>query len=140
MWKWISAFVGLTAVFVLVQLPASWAVQQFPSLPVAVQFSHTQGSVWRGESQVQSGLLSPQPAQLGWQWQAADLFLGKATWKIKGSLDAASVDLNCTLKLSGWAVLGQVSTPINGIAPSWAQLLPMGTQSNQRLIQYQMAW
>lgn len=140
MWKWISAFVGLTTLFMLVQLPASWAVQQLPSLPVSVQFSHTQGSVWSGNSQVQSGLLSPQPAQLDWQWQASELFSGKATWKVTGNLDGAQIDIQASATPSGWSVLGNVINPTNNPVPNWAQLLPIGTQANQRLIQYQAGW
>jgi hypothetical protein len=140
MWKWISAFIGLTAVFLLVQLPASWVVQQLPSFPVPVQFSHTQGSVWSGNSQVQSGLLSPQPAQLDWQWQASELFSAKATWKVTGKLDGAQIDLQASATTGGWSLLGNVINPNNNPVPNWAQLLPTGSQANQRLIQYQAGW
>lgn len=140
MLKWISAFIGLTAVFMLVQLPASWLVQQLPSFPVPVQFSHTQGSVWSGNSQVQSGLLSPQPAQLNWQWQANELFSGKATWKVTGNLDGAQIDIQASATPSGWSVIGNVIKPTNTPVPNWAQLLSTGAQANQRLIQYQAGW
>jgi hypothetical protein len=140
MWKWISAFVSLTTVFVLVQLPASWAVQQLPSLPVPVQFSHTHGSVWSGESQVQSGLLSPQAAQLHWQWQAGELVSGKATWQVTGNLDGVQISLQASATPSGWSLIGNLNNPANNPVPNWAQLLPTGTQSNQRLVQYQASW
>lgn len=140
MWKWISAFVSLTTVFMLVQLPASWVVQQLPSLPVPVQFSHTQGSVWSGSSQVQTSLLSPQPAQLDWQWQASELFSAKATWSLTGKLDGVKIDIQASATASGWSVLGNVINPTNKPLPNWAKLLPTGAQANQRLIQYQASW
>ena len=133
-------FVLLTTLFLLVQLPASWLIQQLPPLPVPVSFAQTQGTLWQGNSQVQSGLLSAQPAQLHWQWQAGELVSGKATWQVTGNLDGVQISLQASATPSGWSLIGNLNNPANNPVPNWAQLLPTGTQSNQRLVQYQASW
>ncbi|MBD3767012.1 MAG: hypothetical protein IE928_03540 [Gammaproteobacteria bacterium] len=137
---WSMVFVLLTMLFLLVQLPASWLIQQLPTLPVPVSFAQTQGTVWQGNSQVQSGLLSAQPAQVHWQWQASELISAKAQWQLQAQVEQAQVNVACALTPSGWSVKGAVTASETQPLPQWAQLLPVGKAPNQRLIDFQQAW
>lgn len=140
MWGWSIGFVLLSFVFLLVQLPASWVIRQLPPLPIAVEFAQTTGTVWQGETLLQTPLLSARPANVHWQWQASELLVGRAQWQLEAEVDRALVNVVCTLSRSGWSVNGDVVAAAASPLPQWAQLLPAGGQSNQRVIRYQMGW
>lgn len=137
---WSLGLVFMTSIFLLVQLPASWVVAQLPPLPVPLSFAHTQGTVWQGESWVQSALLGAQPAEVQWQWQASELVSAKAQWQLQAKVEQAQVTMACALNSSGWSVKGSVSAAEGQAMPQWAQLLPLGTLANQRLIDIKQAW
>lgn len=137
---WSLTFILFTVIFLLVQLPASWAIQQLPNLPVPITFNDTTGSVWSGSSQVNSGFLSPLPARVNWQWQASSLWSGHALWHVEVQLETAQIHFNYSASTTGWLVEGElIGTPDTKL-PDWAQLLPTIGSDNQRRIQYQTRW